>query len=95
MTSVRDFSNELQVPVAAVVKALMRLGTMKHVHQELTESELEILRNDPDLKTWKPTPRRPPPRPEDGPDPAGVREPRRPRPQGPPSADALPSPEKE
>jgi hypothetical protein len=84
MTTIRDVSRELQVPVPEVLKTLMRHGMMKTVIQDLTDAEPEILRNDPGLKAWKHTPRQPPPRPGSspgaGPDPAGVREPRRPRP---------------
>jgi hypothetical protein len=59
MTTVRDLSRELQVPMSEIIKRLMNLNSMKSAIQELTDSEESILRTE--LENFVPSPHRLPP----------------------------------
>lgn len=89
MTSLRDLSQELRVPMAPMIRTLSERGRMKTAMSELTDEEIEFLRNTlPPLADGS---ARDVPPPDGRPGDAGAREPRKPRPPHPSTHSAVAS----
>lgn len=93
VTTVLDLSQELNIPVPAVIRCLLDFGRMRTVTQKLEPDEITLVRDNVEAlrsRDFVRGRRSPPPTNGDGPDNPGVREPRGPRPsQG--SAGATPA----
>src|SRR5271154_5044542 len=98
MTTMRDLSGELRLPVAAIAKCLLDFGRVRTASQELAESEITLVRENGESLRSREFVRgkgAPPPPPGAGPDAVGVREPRRPRPSAGAASAVLTPPETE